>query len=230
VDESGPAIANEMFGTAIAPENHCGEAAFAGLQQRFLFADGICAPENLLRTRVSIINGPDERVSGLDAKVRQKFPAVLGGELTLGLDASYLLKYERDRLVIEGVEIAGAGGRDFAGTRGGFVSLPELRGSVYLNWRMKTHNVRLTGRYIDGVTDLRDQVANPVTGKRFEAGSFLTYDLIYRLSLPMQTTLTAAVFNLTDRDPPATRLELNYDPLFANPLGRAIKLALNKQF
>jgi iron complex outermembrane recepter protein len=155
---------------------------------------------------------------------------VLGGELTLGLDASYLLKYERDRLLVEGVEITGAGGRDFAGTRGGFVTLPELRGSTYVDWGTETQNVRLTARYIDGMTDLRDQVADPVTGKRFEVGSFLTYDLVYRLSLPMQTTLTAAVFNLTDREPPATRLELNYDPIIANPVGRAVKLGLNKRF
>jgi iron complex outermembrane receptor protein len=49
-------------------------------------------------------------------------------------------------------------------------------------------------------------------------------------SLPSQTTLTAAVINFTDRDPPFARVELNYDPFTANPIGRSFKLALNKRF
>jgi iron complex outermembrane recepter protein len=146
------------------------------------------------------------------------------------LDASYLLKYERDRLFVEGVEIENAGGRDFAGTRGLFLTLPELRGSVYLDWGTQSQNLRLTSRYIDGVTDLRIATADPVSGKRFEVSSFLTHDLVYRLSLRSETTLTASVFNFTDRDPPLARLELNYDPFITNPIGRSFKVALSKRF
>jgi outer membrane receptor protein involved in Fe transport len=138
--------------------------------------------------------------------------------------------YTRDRLFVEGIEIENAGGRDFAGTRGSFNVLPELRGSVYLDWSTQSQNLRLTTRYIDGVTDLRSTVADPDTGKLFEVGSFLTHDLVYRVALPSQTTLTAAVINFTDRDPPFARLELNYDPFVANPIGRSVKLALNKRF
>lgn len=90
--------------------------------------------------------------------------------------------------------------------------------------------MRLTSRYIDGVTDLRPAVADPVTGEQFEVGSFLAHDLVYRVTLPSQTTLTAAVINFTDRDPPFARLELNYDPFITNPIGRSFKLALNKRF
>jgi iron complex outermembrane recepter protein len=230
VQESGPALVAELFGTATARENHCGEAAFAALQARFSFAGGVCAPQNLLRTRAKIINGPDEHLAGIDASLQQKFSGVLNGELTLGLDASYLLKYERDRLFVEGVEIENAGGRDFAGTRGLFLTLPQLRGSVYLDWAAQSQNLRLTSRYIDGMTDLRPATANPVTGKLFEVGSFLTHDLVYRVSLPSETTLTASALNFTDRDPPLARLELNYDPFITNPIGRSFKVALSKRF
>ena len=54
---------------------------------------------------------------------------------------------------------------------------------------------------------------------------------MYRLSLPSELTLTGAVFNVADRDPPAVRLaDYNYDPFIGNPAGRAFKLGLTKHF
>ena len=67
------------------------------------------------------------------------------------------------------------------------------------------------------------------TGHR-DIGSFLTHDLVYRLQLPGDTTVSAAVFNLTDRDPPLVWLDLSYDPFIGNPLGRYFKVALTKEF
>ena len=63
-----------------------------------------------------------------------------------------------------------------------------------------------------------------------DIGSFLTYDLVYRLSLPAETTFTASVINLADKDPPFVRLDLGYDPFIANPYGRYFKVLLNKKF
>jgi len=228
--EVGTDIVREFFGTATLPENHCGEAAFASLQSRFTFAGGSCAPQNVLRTRANTINGPDETTSGIDASLRYRFNKVFKGVLTTGLDATYLLEYRRDALFIEGIEVEDAGGRDFAGTRGGFASLPELRGSVYLDWATPVHNVRLTSRYIDGMTDLRSATADPITGRNFEVGSFLTHDLVYRMMMPGELTLTTAVFNITDRDPPFARLELSYDPFITNPIGRSLEVGLSKRF
>jgi iron complex outermembrane receptor protein len=68
------------------------------------------------------------------------------------------------------------------------------------------------------------------TTRGVEIGSFLTYDLVYRLSLPAETTLTASVINIADEDPPFVRLDLSYDPFIANPYGRYFKLLLNKKF
>jgi iron complex outermembrane receptor protein len=87
--------------------------------------------------------------------------------------------------------------------------------------------LRLTARYIDGVEDIRASLA---PGPGVEVGSFLTYDAVYRLSLPEETTITASVINMTDRDPPLARLDLSYDPFLANPYGRYYKLLLNKKF
>jgi len=228
--ENGADIVREFFGTADAPENHCGEAGFAGLQSRFRFDGNVCAPQNLLRTRANTINGPDERASGIDLSMEYRINKVFKGTLTAGLDASYLLEYRRAAFFIEGVEIQDGGGRDFAGTRGNFATLPELRGSVYLDWGTPVHNVRLTSRYIDGMTDLRSAVADPATGRRFEVGSYLTHDVVYRVMMSNDLTFTTAVFNLADREPPLVRLELNYDPFITNPLGRVFKVALSKRF
>jgi iron complex outermembrane receptor protein len=228
--EPGPDIVRTFFGTNLAPVNNCGNAAFAGLQSRFTFNTGVCAPQNLLRTRTIAVNGPDEETSGVDVSMKYTFNNVLRGDLTLGTDLTYLLEYVRDDFLVEGIVIQGAGGQDFAGTRGQFNPLPELKGQVYADWGSDRQNLRLTTRYVDSVTDLRAFVANPVTGEAFEQGSFLTYDLVYRLSLPSQTTVTASVLNLADRDPPFSRVEYSYDPFTANPFGRIIKIAANKRF
>jgi hypothetical protein len=38
------------------------------------------------------------------------------------------------------------------------------------------------------------------------------------------------VVNITDKDPPAAREELGYDPLIGNPLGRTIEVSVKKTF
>jgi iron complex outermembrane receptor protein len=87
---------------------------------------------------------------------------------------------------------------------------------------------RSTQRCHRRIEDLRRE---PRHGSRHEIGSYFTTDLTYRLSLPSELTLTGAVFNVADRDPPAVRFtDYNYDPFFGNPAGRAFKLGLTKQF
>jgi iron complex outermembrane receptor protein len=225
-NEGGTDLVAAFFGTSTMPINRCGDAAFAGLQQRFTFINNQCAVGNLLRTRVNTINGPDQLITGVDASLAYTFDDVLGGRLTLGTDASYYLKYEVDELVVEGVVIDEA--QDFAGTRGGPGSLPDLRGTVFADWSTQRQSVRLTSRYIDGVTDVRPNVAPGSRGK--EVGSFLTHDVTYRLEMPRQMTIAASVLNFTDRDPPFARLDLNYDTFLGNPLGRQVRMNLSKRF
>jgi len=147
---------------------------------------------------------------------------VLRGSLTVGLDATYNLEYERDNFFIEGIQVPGPGvGRDFVGTRGGIQTLVELRGSTFIEYNASIHNVRFTSRYIDSLQDIRFNA---------DVGSFLTHDLSYQLTLPGSSNVTATVFNLTDRDPPFVNAELNYDQPFANPLGRYFKVAYGKKF
>jgi iron complex outermembrane receptor protein len=234
-NESGTEMVSTFF--ANGPTGQCGNPAFAQLQARFTFSGGACSVANLTRVQTFTINGPDQKISGLDLSLSYLFDEVLGGDILLGTDATYTLEYERDAAIVAGVQIQPAA--DFAGTRGasgiGAGTLVELRGSAYVDYSNDRHGVRITSRYVDGVTDVRTGLGTtasiaPATMRGVEIGSFLTHDLTYRLSLPAETTITASVFNFTDRDPPFARLELSYDPFIANPLGRYYRLLLNKQF
>lgn len=228
----------EMAAVLAAAPNGCTDPALAGLRSRFLFQGGcVTSPTtgrvsyaNLIKINTNTINGPDQKLSGLDLSTSYLFDDVLfGGDILIGADATYTLEYEREASFVEGVQIQAAG--DFAGTRGasgiGAGSLPELRGAAYVDLSREGQGLRLTARYIDGVTDIRSSLT---PGPGVEVGSFLTYDAVYRLSLPQQTTFTASVINFTDRDPPLARLDLSYDPFLANPYGRYFKLLLNKKF
>ncbi|GFE89456.1 TonB-dependent receptor plug domain-containing protein [Steroidobacter agaridevorans] len=224
--EGGTELVATFFGVNPGDPNRCNDPAYDALQTRFTFTTaGACSAAALIRTRVDVINGPEEKISGLDASLSYLFEGVAGGDLLVGADGSYTLKYERDALFVEGVLIQEKD--DYAGTRGGAGtgSLPKLRGSTYLDYSLGNHGLRWTTRYIDGVTDVRSSVPD---GRR-EIGSFLTHDLVYRLELPAETMLTASVINLTDRDPPLALLDLSYDPFIGNPLGRYFKLAFSKK-
>jgi iron complex outermembrane recepter protein len=219
-------VLSAFFGTpqpGIPPSNaNCGRPGFERLQARFTFNGGVCAANNVLRTTALNVNGPEERVKAIDLQAQYRFDNVLRGALTFGVDATYNLEYERDNFLIEGVQVPGVGiGRDFVGTRGAIQTLAELRGSTYIDYSASIHNIRFTSRYVDGVDDLRFNT---------DVGSLLTHDLAYQLSLKGGSTVTATVFNLTDRDPPFVNAELNYEQSFANPLGRFFKVAYAKKF
>lgn len=59
---------------------------------------------------------------------------------------------------------------------------------------------------------------------------WITTDVTYRFELSDDTTLTATVANLFDRDPPPAQEEFGYDPWTANPLGRTFEIGIRKSF
>jgi iron complex outermembrane receptor protein len=133
-----------------------------------------------------------------------------------------------------------------------------LKGSIFVDWNRGNQNVRAIVRYVDGYTDTRSlldptrniftpragNVLEPsptaegalLTGmtaanrRGLEIGSYTTVDLAYVLQLPADTTFSASMTNLTDKDPPFARLELNYDPTVVSPLGRTVEVGFRKKF
>ena len=47
---------------------------------------------------------------------------------------------------------------------------------------------------------------------------------------PYATRVTLAISNIFDKDPPFARTDINYDALTGDPLGRTVKLGLQKTF
>ena len=230
VTEFGPDVVTAFFGAPGMPVNNCGQPGFENLQARFTFQGGVCAPQNVTRVRANTFNGPNEDVKGIDFNAAYRFDNVVGGDLTVGIAGTYNLEYTRGRFFIENVELPNIGNRDFAGTRGGIQPQPELRGNVFAQYSRGTQSLRITGNYIDELTDLQDGARN-ADGTRDRIPSYFTTDLVYILNMPSNMSLTAALFNAADRDPPAVRLlDYAYDPLLYNPVGRAFKIGLQKRF
>lgn len=222
--------------TPNAPD-HCLDPSYAALRTRFTFAAAGCrnvsgtgaVAANLLRTRVYNINAQSEiNVSGIDAAASYAFDGVLGGDITVGFEGTYNLKYELGANYVEGILIDPA--VDAIGTRGGRGgSLPQWKGSAFIDYSMGVHNFRWTTRYTDGVEDVRVATFATNTNGKF-VGSFLTHDIVYRATLDNNLSFGLAVINAFDKDPPFARLDLNYDPFLASPLGRYIKASAGIKF
>ena len=58
----------------------------------------------------------------------------------------------------------------------------------------------------------------------------ITHDLVYTGQLPWDTTVTAGVINIFDKDPPFTRSQYNYDYTNAYFLGRTFQFGVHKKF
>jgi iron complex outermembrane receptor protein len=234
-DDNNPATA--------AQQDHCTDPAFTQLLTRFTFTGAGCRnasyvpggtgaqalAANLLRTRVNQINAQsDVNISGIDASLSYLLEGMFGADWTLGVDGTYNLEYELGANYVEGVLIDPA--TDAIGTRGGRAGTqPQWKGAAYLDVAVGDHNVRWTTRYVAGVDDVR--VGTFATNQAgIHVGSFTTHDVTYLARLPAEFTVSLSVINAFDTDPPFARLDLNYDPFIASPLGRYIKFGLGKKF
>jgi len=103
------------------------------------------------------------------------------------------------------------------------------------------HSLRLQYNYIDGYTDQRTapfigatnagSLAGAAVTAGKEIGSFGTFDVTYRLNLESTgTTFSLSALNVFDKDPPFARLDFNYDPFTASPLGFTLKAAVSQKF
>ena len=248
VQEPVAGIVNGVFPNGNNLPNNCGNPAVAALVNRFTFQDananGIaddCATANIARLDTRYINGPKVKTSGIDVNAEYLFDNVLGGSVEAGLGATYVLKYDVDDAIVEGIKVAdafdAAGQLNYQTTA---YPLPQLKGNVYLQYAKGAHNVRAVTNYIDDYVDQRTDifqasaatntggaVYNPANNRVIGGGkvidAFVTYDLYYRIELPWNTALNASVENLTDEDPSFARLDLAYDPFTSSAFGRGVQ-------
>ena len=243
-DFSGPiegepvqGIVSSLFGAnGIA---NCGNSAYAALQARFTFTAAGCGIANVQRLRTLYVNSADLSTSGLDFQASAEVP-VGAGSVTAGIAGTYVIDYKTKDVTVEGIVVQPAydavGLLNYQTTA---YPLPRWKGNVYLEGDFGAHSLRLQANYLDGYTDQRGAAifgpnlgalagAAVTTGK--EIGAFTTVDFTYRLKLPTGTTIALTALNIFDKDPPFARLDQNYDPFTASPLGFTAKIGVSQAF
>ncbi len=229
-----------MFGSTGAA--NCGNSAYAGLQARFTFTAAGCNIANVTRVHLQAINSANVSTSGIDftASVRPDLGGNFGIEA--GVNGTYVIDYKTDDITVEGVLVQpkfdAVGLLNFQTSA---YPLPQWKGFAYLQGEAGPHSLRLQYNYIDGYTDQRTAIftgtnnAGSLAGAAVTAGKqigkFDTFDVTYRLNLESTgTTFSLSALNIFDKDPPFARLDFNYDPFTASPLGFTLKAAVSQAF
>lgn len=240
--ETAAAVYSTMFPNATAANWQCANAALAS---RFTFASGAgtavnpvtgtnCHPSNFQGVRTNLINGPGVDTSGVDVAATYRLHDVFApsGDLTLGFDGTYLAKYDRGPLLtLDGITIAP--GVDRAGKAellSAFYSDPRWKGNLYVNYSLGRHNIRATLHYVGAMRDLNHDIDAAPGIQPARIKTWMPIDLVYRVELPWETTLTATVQNLFDKDPPFAYSTFNYDYELGSPLGRVLEVNVKKRF
>ena len=232
-------IVTALFGASGSA--NCTNPAYAALAARFTFTALGCGIGNVTRLRTQVINSADVKTSGFDFQASAEHEFGDDGRLIGGFAGTYVLDYKVDDVTVEGILVQpafdGAGLLNFQTSA---YPLPEWKGNVYLQGEYGPHSLRLQYNYIDGYTDQRTTIftgaanagtlagAAVTTGKRID--SFKTFDATYRVALKTGTTVSVSALNIFDKDPPFARLDFNYDPFTANPLGFTAKIAVSQAF
>ena len=211
------------------------DPAYVALRSRFTFTDLGCGRANVQSYRTQYINGGKVKTSGVDFQASLDVGDLFDGQLTTGFDGTYLIQYDEDPYLIEGVPAPARGTQERAGTYRAsiFTGYNRVRANAYVNWASGIHNLRWQTRFISSVNQTESNsiglaIATKTTTKIPE---YWQHDLTYRAELPWDTTLTATVQNIFDEEPPfAIGTQYNYDPSSANPLGRVFAVAVKKRF
>lgn len=243
-DFSGPiegepvqGIVSSLFGAnGVA---NCGNAAYAALQTRFTFTAAGCGVANVQRLRTQYVNSADVSTSGLDFQASFELP-VGPGSVTAGVAGTYVIDYKVGSVAVEGILVQPAfdavGLLNYQTTA---YPMPQWKGNAYLEGEFGDHSMRLQVNYIDGFTDQRGASifgpntgglggASVTAGKQIEP--FTTVDFTYRVKLQTGTVIALTALNIFDTDPPFARLDQNYDPFTASPLGFTAKIGVSQAF
>ena len=239
VAEPVAGLVNALFPNGTGAVNNCGIAAYAAIQARFTFnGTGACSAANIARLLTKYINGPSIKTSGIDLAADYVFHDLHGGDLTIGGDAAYVLKYQIGATQVEGFTVSPSfNAVGYLNYQTISYPIPRWKGNAFAEYSWGDHNIRWQSKYTNGYIDQRTApfAASPnynglvlPQGKKIESN--LTSDVTYRVFLPWNITATASIMNVTDEAPSFARLDLNYDPFTGDPIGRSYKIGFQKKF
>jgi iron complex outermembrane receptor protein len=215
-----------MFGASGTA--NCGNPAYAGLQARFTFSGGVCSAANVQRVATYNFNSADVTTSGLDAQASYEFAAG-PGRVQAGVAGSHIIEYEVGDVTVEGVVVQPA--YDAAGLLNYQTTaypIPRWKGQAWVEGEFGAHLRRAQVNHVGGYTDQRAIFATLAAGQ--DIGSYTTVDATWRWSLDTGTAVALSLFNIFDEEPPFARLDQNYDPFTADPLGFTAKLGVSQRF
>jgi iron complex outermembrane receptor protein len=229
-------IVSALFGAS--GNQNCGDPAFAALQARFLFSGGVCSAANVQRLTTYAFNSADVTTSGLDLSA--SYDRDLGGaQLQAGFNTSYTIEFKLDEVMVEGIPVQpafdAAGKLNYQTTA---YPLPRVKGSAWLEGEIDGHSLRLQLNHVGSYTDQRGPAvfgpnpslagASVTTGKRID--TFTTLDATWLWRLETGTSVSIALFNIFDTAPPFARLDQNFDPFTASPLGFTARMGVSQAF
>ncbi len=219
---------------------NCGVAAYANLQARFTFTGAGCGVGNVQRLRTQVINSANVSTSGLDLQAAYKFD-LSTARVEVGVNGTYVIDYKTKDITVEGIIVQpsfdGVGLLNYQTTA---YPIPRIKGDAYVQGTFGPHNLRLQYNYVDGYTDQRGAAifgpnTGALAGASVTAGKniapFGTFDATYRLQLrSTKSTISISALNIFDKAPPFARLDQNYDPFTASPLGFTAKIGISQKF
>jgi iron complex outermembrane receptor protein len=200
---------------------------------------GVSTGNDMQRIASPVVNGSPIETTGYDISLKYDFGDVLdfGGLLTAGIDATIVDKYEVETFVYGGVTIfKGYEAQGFGNQERWPGSVSEMRAVANINYNIDTYNFRYEVRYVEGVEDERGCAGVlGVTGVTkscygVDGDDYYVHNLYFNWQAPWDTTVSFAVVNVADEDPPEARHQLGYDPYIGDPLGRTFELGIKKSF
>jgi iron complex outermembrane receptor protein len=231
-----------LFPNGTGVGDNCGSLDPAFIASHFVFS-GPCSAATVTKVQLLRINGPEIKTDGVDFNATYRLgDDVWGGSMTLGVVGTYIHKYDVGALKIGTVAVPAFSAVGFFNSGQIAYPLPQWKGQGYVEWNNGPVNVRWTVRYTDSYVDQRtslflfnsayktptDQGGIVPAGRTIK--KIALSDLAFRYIGAWDTTWTLAINNVFDQDPSFARTELNYDALTGDPLGRTIKLGIQKKF
>ena len=199
------------------------------------FADRItcgggCATKgaaDLERVRVNIVNGPAIQTEGFDFNLGYNVefgPNRFGAEFQW----THIRAYD-----------VGA-----VGTSAAFSALGKVNNNVSYLRPIVPDKSKLSVKYsvfgnsFNIVANMASEYVGSygASGTEFTTEAFTTYDFHYNLSWGLfsdaleGSALWLSIYNLEDKDPPLTPLDLNYDPYTHNPFGQIVKVGVRYKY
>jgi iron complex outermembrane receptor protein len=172
---------------------------------------------------IAYIDQPTEnlgelRTSGIDIDVNWRSRPTGFGRFNASVNGTYVMKYDYQR------EKNGAF-IDAVGRYSDNAPVFRWQHVATLGWQMDSWSATLGQRHKSGYTD---------QGGAAKVKAYTLYDLSVTWAGIKNLSLTGAVTNLFDKDPPVsgqtTTFQRGYDPRFTDPLGRAVMLRANYKF